>query len=141
MAKRGRPSSFDQVIADEICDRLAKDESLASICRDEHMPDVTAVYRWRDANDQFREDYARARTDQGHYAADTVGEIRRKIMAGEIEWQVGKAAADLAKWEASKRAARDFGDKLDLTSGGEKLGLSDAMLAAERRLKDHGDKA
>jgi hypothetical protein len=107
----GRPSSFTQEIADEICERLAKDESLASICRDERMPDVTTVYRWKGANDQFRQDYARARTDQGHTVADVIGDIRKGILNGEIEPDVGKAAADLAKWEASRRAARDFGDK------------------------------
>jgi hypothetical protein len=50
-------------------------------------------------------------------------------MAGTIDWQIGKAAADLAKWEASKRAARDFGDKLDVTSGGEKLPVDDVTRA------------
>lgn len=107
----GRPSSFSQQIADEICFRLAQDESLASICADEGMPGLTTVYRWRDDNDAFRADYARARTDQGHTVADTIGDIRKQILSGEIKPDVGKAAADLAKWEASRRASRDYGDK------------------------------
>lgn len=129
MAKRGRPSSFDQDIADTICTRLSQDESLASICSDEGMPSTTTVWRWKTENAEFRADYVRAREEQGHAAADTVGDIRRKIMAGTIDWQIGKAAADLAKWEASKRAARDFGDKLDVTSGGEKLPVDDVTRA------------
>lgn len=98
------------------------DESLASICRDKDMPTTTSVYRWKNENEQFRADYARAREEQGHTAADVVGDIRRLIMAGEIDAQTGKVAADLAKWEASKRASREFGDKLDVTSAGEKIG-------------------
>jgi hypothetical protein len=129
MSKVGRPSSYDPKIAAKICERLARDESLASICADEGMPSTTTVFRWREANDEFRADYARARVEQGHAAADTVGDIRRKIMAGEIDWQIGKAAADLAKWEASKRAARDFGDKIDVTSDGEKLPVDDVTRA------------
>lgn len=121
MAKAGRPSSFDPKIAAKICERLAMDESLVSICLDEGMPHVTTVYRWRDANDQFREDYARARVDQGHTVADVIGDIRKRIISGELEPNAGKAAGDLAKWEASRRAARDFGDKIDVTSAGEKL--------------------
>lgn len=111
MAKVGRPSSYTPKIAAEICERLAMDESLASICRSKGMPTVTCVYRWRDAIPQFREDYARARTDQGHTVADVIGDIRKQILSGEVAPDVGKAAADLAKWEASRRAARDYGDK------------------------------
>jgi hypothetical protein len=100
------------------------------------MPSTTTVFRWRDANEDFRAEYARARELQGHYVADKIGEYRRKIESGELDWQIGKAAADLAKWEASRRAARDFGDKLDLTSGGEKLGLSAELEAARKRTGD-----
>lgn len=114
----GRPSTFTQEIADEICRRLALDESLASICRDKHMPDVTTVYYWRNSIEQFSQDYARARTDQGHTVADGIGDIRKQILAGEIEPDVGKAAADLAKWEASRRAARDYGDKQQVEHSG-----------------------
>lgn len=133
MAKPGRPSSFDPKVAAQICERLAMDESLASICRDDGMPTVTTVYRWRAAHEQFGQDYARARTDQGHTVADFIGEIRRKIVDGEIDWQTGKAAADLAKWEASRRAARDYGDKLDLTSDGKSISLAAELDAARRR--------
>lgn len=129
VAKTGRPSSFEPNLAATICERLAMDESLASICRDEGMPSVTSVYRWRDANEQFRADYARARTDQGHTVADNVGDIRRGILDGTIDPVAGKAAADLAKWEASRRAARDYGDKIDVTSGGEKIEVDDTTRA------------
>lgn len=97
------------------------------------MPSTTTVYRWRDENEKFRDEYARARVNQGHTVADTIGMIRQGILSGAIAPDVGKAAADLAKWEASRRAARDFGDKLDLTSGGEKLGLSAEIEAGRRR--------
>jgi hypothetical protein len=107
----GRPSDYTPEIARAICDRLALDESLASICRDERMPSTTTVYRWRNAHLEFRDDYARAREDQGHTVADTIGDIRRAVMAGEIAPDVARVAGDLAKWEASRRAGRDFGDK------------------------------
>jgi hypothetical protein len=130
---RGRPSIYEPKLAQRICELLASDKSLVSICEQKGMPSETTVYRWRQENEDFREMYTRAREVQGHVAADVVGDIRRKIMDGAIDWQTGKAAADLAKWEASKRAARDYGDKLDLTSGGEKLGLSAELEAARKR--------
>lgn len=133
VAKVGRPTIYSDKLAAEICDRLALDNSLASICAETHMPSVTTVYRWREENPKFREAYTRAREDQGRTAADAVGDIRRKILSGEIDWQTGKAAADLAKWEAGKRAAKEFGDKLDLTSGGDKIALTTELEAARKR--------
>lgn len=107
----GRPSAYDQDVADSICERIAADESLVQICKDDGMPGLTTVYRWRDEHADFRANYARARECQGHTVADTLGEIRKKILSGEIDAQTGRAAADIAKWEAGRRASKDFGDK------------------------------
>lgn len=135
MPKIGRPSSYDEKVAKRICELLAADNSLASICEMEGMPSTTTVYRWIDANEDFRADYARAREEQGRTAADVVGDIRRKLLKGEIDAQTATAAGNLAKWEASKRAAREFGERLDLTSGGEKLGIVAELQAARERTK------
>jgi hypothetical protein len=60
---QGRPSTFSQEIADEICARLAQGEPLAHICRDDHMPAVRTVSHWKEANDVFKANFARARED------------------------------------------------------------------------------
>ena len=58
---RGRPSSFTQEIADEICVRISGGESLRSIVLGSHMPDRATVFRWLVAHQNFRDQYARAR--------------------------------------------------------------------------------
>lgn len=115
-AKTGRPTKFSAEVANKICDRLAQDEGLETICRDKHMPGVTTVYRWRRENDDFRQAYARAREDQGHTVADGLGDIRRKLLRGELDAATATAAANIAKWEASRRASKDYGDRVDHTS-------------------------
>lgn len=127
----GRPTDYSPEIALVICERIAADESLVQICKSDGMPGLTTVYRWRDEHVEFRANYARAREAQGHTVADTLGEIRKGILSGEVEPQAGRAAADIAKWEASRRASKDFGDKVDLTTGGEKIGLA-GMIEARR---------
>lgn len=57
----GRPSSFTQEIADEICERLSNGEPLAAICRDDHMPGVRTVYDWSEAHEKLSADIAGAR--------------------------------------------------------------------------------
>lgn len=59
----GRPSTFSQAIADEICARLAKGEPLAVICRDEDMPAVRTVSDWKAAHEGFATDIACAREE------------------------------------------------------------------------------
>lgn len=61
---QGRPSTFTQEIADEICGRLAKGEPLAQICRDDKMPAVRTVSDWKKASATFSADFACAR-DEG----------------------------------------------------------------------------
>jgi hypothetical protein len=108
----GRPTKYSEKLAFIICERIAADESLVSICTDNDMPGLTTIYRWRDDNLIFRANYARARECQGHTVADTLGEIRKKILSGELDPQAGRAAADIAKWESGRRASKDFGDKI-----------------------------
>src|SRR5215470_6453325 len=57
----GRPSSFTQVVADRLCEELARGKSLRSICEAADMPSWTSVYRWLEANPVFRQQYARSR--------------------------------------------------------------------------------
>ncbi len=64
--KTGRPSSYSDKIATEICRSIAERESLRKICADDDMPDKTTVLRWLAAeeNSQFRTQYAHAREMQ-----------------------------------------------------------------------------
>jgi hypothetical protein len=40
--------AFDQAIADEVCERIAKGETLRAICREEGKPGKSKVYNWLD---------------------------------------------------------------------------------------------
>jgi hypothetical protein len=60
---QGRPSTYTEELAAEICARLSKGEPLAQICRDEHMPAVRTVSDWKTAHETFSADFGRARDD------------------------------------------------------------------------------
>jgi hypothetical protein len=149
----GRPSTFTQKIADEIAERIGNGEPLAQICRDDHMPALRTVYDWQDAHEDFAASIARAR-DAGydHIAVDALkildeqpervvtitGDDRSesRIDSASVQWAKNRFEGRLkllAKWDA-----RRYGDKLDLTSGGEKLGLSAELEAARRRTAEEG---
>ena len=60
----GRPSTFTQKIADEICERIADGESLRSICGDDGFPTKSTVFKWLNDFPGFSDQYARAREAQ-----------------------------------------------------------------------------
>lgn len=134
----GRPSSFTQEIADDICERLINGESLRTICGADDMPSAATVCRWLAVKERaaFREQYAHAREMQADVLADETLDIaddgsndwmeRRNADGENIGWQFnGEAAArsririDQRKWYASKLAPKKYGDKVALVGGGE----------------------
>lgn len=108
----GRPTTYTEELADLICDRIAGDESLESICREDDMPGSSTVRQWLRKHPTFAANYARAREEQGHTAADTLSDIRKQILRGEIAPDVGRAVADITKWESARRAPKHYGDKI-----------------------------
>lgn len=133
-AKMGRPSLYSEEMAASICDRIACGDSLASICREEGMPDYKTVIRWLREKDDFRDNYTRAREDQADADADSVQDIGRRVLTGELDPQAARVAIDALKWAAGKRKPKKYGDKLDLNhSGGiavSSTDLTDDQLAA-----------
>lgn len=128
-----RPSSFTQERADKICKRLAEGESLRAICSDKTMPARQTVFRWLEANEAFRDQYARARDQQHDYWADEIlaiadtpqlgvrrergtgaqGPIDKTIEADMIDHR--RLQVDARKWLLSKLAPKKFGDRKILT--------------------------
>ena len=116
--KRGRPSDYSEEVADQICKRLMKGETLTKICSDPEMPDLTTVYTWlRDTSPFYRKEFLQsylvARQIQGEVEADKGMDILDKATSKTIV--VAKARADYKKWRASKLYPRKFADKVQLT--------------------------
>lgn len=109
------PFEFDQAIADEICDRLAKGQSLRKICgadRGDFLPGQNTVFKWLDENEAFAKQYARARELQADAKFDEAGEIAENATTENV--QVARLQIDTIKWQTSKLAPKKYGDKLAL---------------------------
>jgi hypothetical protein len=121
----GRPSDYTPAIADEICTRLANGESLRAICnsdRDDFMPAAGTVLRWVSQNEEFREQYVRAREIQAETHADDIVAIADGTSLGGEE-KVSLTArdrlrVDARKWVASKLLPKKYGDKIDVEHSG-----------------------
>lgn len=126
----GRPSSFTQEKADEICDLLSDGKSLRSVCAMEGMPPKITVLRWLRTNEDFRVQYARAKDESADSHADDITDISDDKSEDP---QSRRVRIDARKWVASKLTPKKYGDKLEAKvehSGGVTLtvGQSDPDL-------------
>lgn len=125
----GRPSKFTNEIADLICEKIATStNSLKTICLDESLPSVATVLRWlREDKNGFQSQYVRAREQQADMMADEILEISdhsqedHTPFTGANVVQRDKLRIEARKWVASKLKPKKYGDKLDLTTDGEKI--------------------
>jgi hypothetical protein len=138
---------FTQELADTICERIANGESLRSICDGGGFPDKATVFRWLSFNDDFRDQYARAREAQADAIFDDILTIaddgqndwmEKKDAEGEnIGWRENGEAIrrsqlriDARKWMAGKLKPKKYGEKLDLNVSGSLETVSEDQLNA-----------
>lgn len=127
-----RPSDYTPDIADTICERIALGDSVRTITQSDDMPSERTVYVWLQKNIDFQQQYARARASQAERMLDEIIQIADDVSqdteygdAGpkaNAEWiNRSRLRVDARKWAMSKLAPKKYGDKLDLTSDGEKI--------------------
>ncbi len=106
----GRPSSYGPEVAEQICARIGRGESLEAICRDEGFPDSSTVRAWLRVHEDFLANYTRAREDQADWFADEIV----KIADTEEDVNRARVRIDARKWRAGRQKPKHWGDKVTL---------------------------
>lgn len=107
----GRPSIKTPELIDEICQRIAEGRSVASVARDEDMPDNKTMWRWLNSDEGFRQSYARAIAARAMAHADRIDDVSSAVLAGKIPPDAARVAIDAMKWTASRLLPKVYGDK------------------------------
>lgn len=113
----GRPTDYTKDLADNICERLSLGESMREIARDESMPAMSTLFKWRREIAEFSEQYERAKAEQ----ADAFEDMMLETARTEKDVQRARLIVDTMKWTASKLKPKKYGDKVDVTSNGESV--------------------
>jgi hypothetical protein len=141
-------------IAEAICARMGRAESLRSICRDPTMPSRPTVVEWIINDVQgFAAQYTRARDVGLDQMADETLEIADTPAEASVEevsdkngkkttksdaWNHRRLQIETRKWYLSKLAPKKYGDKIEHEVHGE-LTVVEALLRARRRTGQGGD--
>ena len=122
-----------EVVFEEIFKRISEGEALRNILKDSHLPDKNTFYIWIDDDESKSEQYVRACEDRqdkifeemfdiaddGTNDFTTDKEGNKKVNSEHI--QRSKLRIDTRKWALSKLNPKKYGDKVDVTTQGEKI--------------------
>lgn len=119
-----------ETLFDEICDRIAKGESLSAILRNNDMPSRPLFYKWIKDNDEKINKYARATEIRSELifdemldiADDGLNDFTKKQIDEGIEVEVlnsehiqrSRLRIDTRKWILSKMNPKKYGDKIEV---------------------------
>ena len=129
----GRPTKYTKELADTICERLAMGESMRTIAKDEAMPALSSMFKWLRENKEFSQQYARAKQESADAMAEDILDIADNGSNDYMEREDGtttyngdsvqrsRLRVDTRKWLMAKMKPKRYGDKIDMTSGGEKI--------------------
>ena len=104
----GRPTLKTPALCKEICERVAKGETLTAILAEPGMPAWTTVHGWKQADESFRQALARAREQQAEVWADEIVSIsddelptheaigRARLRMQSRQWLAGKYNSQFA---------------------------------------------
>lgn len=111
----GRPSTFTQEMADKICEEIAMGKALRWLCRQDGWPAERTVNQWLEKNEQFAQQYARARVMQQD------GFVDEMVMIADdqsIPPDRARVMIDTRKWVAGKMAPKKYSDKIQTEISG-----------------------
>lgn len=114
----GRPSKFTPVLAERLLSLVIEHGSLArALASASDLPVERTVYRWLAENEEFRQDYVRAREAGDEPVAD---EMERIVYDPELPSDQKRVMVDTLKWLLARRAPKKWGDKVahELTGAG-----------------------
>ena len=104
-----------------ICDAIAEggpNGKLHKACRT-HGVSWQTFWHWKAEDESLAARYAHARTINAQWWRDHAGEVAEDATPQTV--QVAKLRHDNAKWQARVADPREFGDKVDVTSGGRSV--------------------
>lgn len=132
----GRPTVYTQELSDRICELLALGNSMRKVAEMEDMPSMSTMFKWLRENDQFSQQYAKAKEESADamaedllYIADTpvMGEVKTIKPDGSVEIKQDemlghrRLQVDSRKWLMAKMKPKKYGDKIDMTTNGKDL--------------------
>jgi len=150
MADVGRPSDYTQEKADAICELLTRGWSLRKVIEQGwseydgkngndkiDFPSIATVFKWMRDYPEFLKQYTRAKNESADAMAEEILELSDKApqaitgadRSDSARVQAVKLQIDTRKFLMAKMKPKRYGDRLDLTSGGERVEMTPLIVS------------
>ena len=117
-----RLTEYNYDLCVEICNELANGQNIKRILdSNDKYPDWTTFRRWKQNNEELSTLYINSQQDKAIALENELDDLRDMLTAKEIDASTYNVLAQTLKWKMAKFYPKVFGDKTDITSGGEKI--------------------
>jgi hypothetical protein len=124
-----RPSEYNFDLCIEICEDIAKGGNVMTVLESKsEYPSWSTFRRWKRDNEELRTLYINSQQDKAEALEKEMDDYRDMLIAKEIDASTYNTLVQTLKWKMSKFYSKMFGDKTDITSGGEKIQTNVAIL-------------
>jgi len=134
-----RLTEYNYELCIEICNELANGQNIKRILdSNKEYPDWTTFRRWKQNNEELRTLYINSQQDKAIALENELDDLRDLLTAKEIDSSTYNVLAQTLKWKMAKFYPKVFGDKTDITSGGEKINTNISILNIDPFIEDNG---
>lgn len=117
-----RLTEYNLKICEEICDRLANGENVISILESNDLyPSWSTFRRWKKDNEELQTLYVSSQQDKAISIENKIDFYMDKLENETIESSAANVLIQTLKWKMAKFYPKVFSDKVDVTSGGDKI--------------------
>lgn len=117
-----RLTEYNYVLCIDICNELANGQNIKRILDSNSLyPDWTTFRRWKQNNEELRTLYISSQQDKAIALENELDDLRDLLTAKEIDSSTYNVLAQTLKWKMAKFYPKVFGDKIDVTTDGEKI--------------------
>lgn len=109
---------YDELIADVICARIMRGEALHVLCKDERLPSMNVIMRWRSKSEEFERKLQEAFKLRAEFHRDRILEIADQSPEDLLDLKDQQKKIDAHKWLASKDDPHRFGQSKEKSDAG-----------------------
>jgi len=117
-----RPSEYNFDLCIEICEDIANGGYIIDVLEsNESYPSWSTFRNWKREHTELQTLYVNAQQDKTESIIQSIKKVQQMALKGEIDASTANVVIQTDKWLSSKFYPKMFGDKTDITSGGEKI--------------------
>lgn len=117
-----RLSEYNFELCKEICIQVAEGKNIKKVLASkEKYPHFATWCEWKREHNELADLYVRSIQDKAESIDSDIEDLLAEIKSGELDPASGRLIIDTLKWKSSKYYPKMFGEKVDVTTGGEKI--------------------